>query len=204
MGRMPTTIAVDLDEVLGSFVEQLCAFHNERYGSCLSVSDFRSYQFWQVWGGTREEAQRKVYAFFDSHHFRQIPPIPNAKSALERLKQLGHRLFVVTSRQLVIEEETKRWLDAHYPGLFDGVRFGNHYANQGNPISKPELCRQIGASVIIDDCLEYAQQCAEAEMTVFLFDWDGRYPWNKVSPESGLHHRIQRITSWDDIVNSIP
>ena len=45
---MPRTIAVDLDEVLGKFVEPLCQFHNERYGTTLSESDFFSYAFADV------------------------------------------------------------------------------------------------------------------------------------------------------------
>ncbi len=33
----PLVVAVDLDEVLGSFVETLARFHNEVYGGCLTA-----------------------------------------------------------------------------------------------------------------------------------------------------------------------
>lgn len=42
------TIAVDLDEVLGAFVAALCTFHNEKYGTSLTVSDFFCYRFREV------------------------------------------------------------------------------------------------------------------------------------------------------------
>lgn len=45
---MAPLIAVDLDEVLGSFVAPLCEFHNETYGTSLKLSDFTSYRFCEV------------------------------------------------------------------------------------------------------------------------------------------------------------
>jgi len=109
----PLVVAVDLDEVLGLFVETLARFHNEVYGGCLTAGwegegqdrrgggsikrrdsskpshsfllppslppslppfpaseHFHSYDFVDVWGGTREEANEKVMAFFESSHFK--------------------------------------------------------------------------------------------------------------------------------------
>jgi hypothetical protein len=34
------------------------------------VADFHSYDFVDVWGGTREEANTKVLDFFESSHFK--------------------------------------------------------------------------------------------------------------------------------------
>lgn len=53
-------VAVDVDEVLGKFVSQLAAFHNEAYGTSLTLRDFHSYHFRDVWGGTDDEATTKV------------------------------------------------------------------------------------------------------------------------------------------------
>ena len=41
-------IAVDVDEVLGHFVPQLCAFHNNTHGTELTPDDFTSYYFHEV------------------------------------------------------------------------------------------------------------------------------------------------------------
>lgn len=41
-------VAVDVDEVLGYFVSQLCAFHNKNYGTELTPEDFTSYYFHEV------------------------------------------------------------------------------------------------------------------------------------------------------------
>lgn len=55
MGR---TVAVDLDEVLGFFIQQLCKFHNDEYGTNLSQSDFFSYTFADVSGTCNQRLHR--------------------------------------------------------------------------------------------------------------------------------------------------
>lgn len=57
---MAITVAVDVDEVLGAFVEALAEFHNVSYGTSLTAASFHSYQFSRVWGGTEEESAAKV------------------------------------------------------------------------------------------------------------------------------------------------
>ncbi len=42
------TIAIDLDEVLGFFIDPLCDFHNETYDTKLRRADFKSYTFADV------------------------------------------------------------------------------------------------------------------------------------------------------------
>ncbi len=55
--------------------------------------------------------------------------------------------MVVTSRQHIIQDVTLQWIDTHYPGLFDEVYFGNHFALTGTSRKKSEICRSIGAHV---------------------------------------------------------
>lgn len=43
------------------------------------------------------------------------------------------------------------------------------------------LCRDIGASVLIDDNPRYAVECATAGMHVLLYDWENSYPWSKTA-----------------------
>lgn len=54
-------IAVDVDEVLAYFMPALAKYHNETYGGVQLTSDsFTSYEFHNVWGGTKEETLSKV------------------------------------------------------------------------------------------------------------------------------------------------
>lgn len=125
--------------------------------------------------------------FFESPYFKeQIDPLPGAYEALLQLKQ-RYNLHIITSRQHKLEDITKKWIHTHFPDIFSELHFGNHYATEGKKRSKPEMCREIGAKLLIDDSLVYATQCVQAGIPVVLF---GNYAWNQTNSmlQSDYHH----------------
>lgn len=184
-------IAVDIDEVLAAFMPALVSFSNNVYGSQLTTENFNSYDFHEVWGGTREESINKMESFFISTYFKEtIGPVFGAVEAMSILKN-HFDLHVVTSRQFVIEDITRSWILKYFPNTFINIHFGNHYAREGGSISKPELCRRIGAQLLIDDSAKYANECAAVGLPVILF---GDYAWNRGLPVHSAH--ITRAPSW--------
>ncbi|KAJ1441081.1 hypothetical protein B484DRAFT_356963 [Ochromonadaceae sp. CCMP2298] len=184
-GKRKRVLAVDVDEVLAFFIPALAEFHNEVFGDDLphplTAESFASYDFCKIWGGTMEDSYVKMDAFFASAHYKeQIKPIPGALEVLQMLQQ-DFELHVVTSRQHKIEESTLLWINTHYPDIFTKVHFGNHYTRDGKSRSKPEMCREIGAVLLIDDSLIYAAQCEKEGVPVILF---GQYAWNQVYDEA--------------------
>lgn len=114
-------------------------------------------------------------AFFLSSHFvDKLQPIPHAFETLHKLKE-EYDLHIVTSRQFAIQDLTTKWVEQHFPGIFSKLHFGNHYSREGKVRSKPEICREIGAVLLIDDSLQYAMDCYKADIPVLLF---GEYAWN--------------------------
>ncbi len=111
--RPSRIVAVDIDEVLGHFVPQLCAFHNAKYGSSFQLSDFHSYNFWECGlGADRDDTTRICFEFFASEHFARMPVLPGAAAALTAMRNTHNvELVVVTSRQLDIEAATRTWLE---------------------------------------------------------------------------------------------
>lgn len=193
-------LAFDLDEVVGEFVAPLCSFHNEAFGTSLSIRDFHGYEFFRVWGGTAEESTVKVQAFFRSPWFlERIKPLPGAFEVLKEL-QLHFDLCIVTSRQLAIAEVTKKWVNEHMPGIFTAdigqpagepaILFGNAYGLSGPKQTKADLCRQLGRCIaLVDDQEKYAIDVGSSLLTdnpavkgekqpglVVLF---GDYKWQK-------------------------
>lgn len=155
----------------------------------------------QVWGGTHEESMEKVHSFFKTNYFKTIAVVPGALEGLASLKAKGYNLVVVTSRQTVIERETRDWLHHNFPeGTFSGVEFGNHWGRDGAKRSKGDICRQIGASAIIDDSLTYTSEVSSVGIQALLFDLDGSYPWNKIH---SLPSAVTRVTSWEMAVEKI-
>lgn len=191
------TVAVDIDEVLGSFLMALNTFIAEQYLRDHNISEFHVYDFTKVWQCSRAEADLRVHSFFKSKHFDEgILPIPGAYKALLQISSFCN-LCVVTSRQNIIKEETLAWIDRHYSGIFSEVHFGNHFALEGEARTKSDICRGVGAEVLIDDNPVYALDCARSGMEVLLFDFNNSYPWSKTQ---GLQHpSITRVHNWEEV-----
>lgn len=156
----------------------------------------------QVWGGDDKEAVKKVHEFFRTDYFKNMPVVPGAQQAVAKLREMGFDLVVVTSRQLVIEKDTREWLARNFPAsAFRDIAFGNHWGLEGRKIRKVDLCRELGAVMLIDDSLAYAEEIASAGMQALLFDLNGEYPWNSVKGE--LPSGITRVTSWSGVLEYV-
>ncbi|GAX75339.1 hypothetical protein CEUSTIGMA_g2784.t1 [Chlamydomonas eustigma] len=197
-GRTKLRIAVDVDEVLGRFVYTLNQFCRDKYGMEYDVKDYWIYEYAKIWKCSQDKSNEIVHEFFKSPHFSNgIPTIPGALETLTRLGE-SNDLVVVTSRQHVIQDATLEWIDRHYPGVFQEVYFGNHFALEGVSRKKSEICRSIGAGVLIDDNPSYALECAEEGMPVLLYDWKDEYPWSKLPPGKS-HPLITVVQDWAEV-----
>ncbi|KAL6606792.1 hypothetical protein ACP70R_042445 [Stipagrostis hirtigluma subsp. patula] len=197
-GAAKLVVAVDVDEVLGSFLAALNKFIADRYSWNHSVSEYHVYEFFKIWNCSRERANFLVHEFFTTHYFQDgIHPIPGARDALQNLSSFCS-LSVVTSRQDAIKSHTLEWIDKYYPGLFEQIHFGNHFALEGQSRPKSEICRSFGAQVLIDDNPRYAQECAEDGMRVLLFDYDNSYPWCKTGVDQ-LHPLVTKVHNWEEV-----
>ena len=206
-------VAIDVDEVLAHFLLGFCAYVNEVRGGDssssaggaaaappLSPSHFSSYHFSGALGVNDAEASQLVQAFFASRHFRELAPLAGAKEVLLKHAR-SFRFVVVTSRSLDIADATRAWLDAHFAGVFAlPPRFGCAYG-AGPRRPKSELCREVGAVLLVDDQVAYCREAAENGVArVALF---GQYAWNLLSDddEAALPGNCLRFSSWDEVSN---
>ncbi|KAF9615693.1 hypothetical protein IFM89_026108 [Coptis chinensis] len=191
-------VAVDVDEVLGNFVSALNKFIADRYSMNHSVSEYHVYEFFKIWNCSRDEADIRVHEFFKTSYFKKgILPIPGSQSALLKLSKFCN-LSIVTSRQNVIKDHTIEWIEDHYPGLFQEIHFGNHFALDGKSRPKSDICRSLGARVLIDDNPRYAIECANAGMRVLLFDYENSYPWSKTGSAT-VHPSVTKVHNWEEV-----
>ncbi|KAL0344974.1 UNVERIFIED_CONTAM: hypothetical protein Sradi_4328700 [Sesamum radiatum] len=124
-------------------------------------------------------ADIRVHEFFKTSYFKKgIYPIPGAQKALQNLSKFCNS-SIVTSRQNAIKDHTVEWIEKHYPGLFQEIHFGNHFALDGQSRPKSDICMSLGAKVLIDDNPRYAIECAEVGIKVLLFNYENSYPWCK-------------------------
>src|SRR3546814_539521 len=94
-----------------------------------------------------------------------------------------------------IQAITEHWIDKHFTGVFSQIHFGNPYSTSGVVRSKAEICKDIGACMLVDDSVRYAQNCQQQDIPVILF---GNYAWN-----AGNHGSLQRAHSWSEAVQMI-
>ncbi|XVE70793.1 hypothetical protein DITRI_Ditri10aG0099300 [Diplodiscus trichospermus] len=195
-------VAVDVDEVLGNFVSALNRFIADRYSLNHSVSEYHVYEFFKIWNCSRDEADIRVHEFFKTPYFKKgIHPIPGAQRAIHNLSRFCN-LSVVTSRQNVIKDHTIEWLEKHYPGLFQEIHFGNHFALDGESKPKSEICRLLGAKILIDDNPRYAVECAQVGIRVLLFDYENSYPWCKTE-SIDQHPLVTKVHNWEEAEEQI-
>ncbi|RRT42807.1 hypothetical protein B296_00023507 [Ensete ventricosum] len=97
-----------------------------------------------------------------------------------------------------IKDHTLEWIEKHYPGLFKEIHFGNHFALDGVSRPKSEICRSLGAHVLIDDNPKYALECAEVGIRVLLFDYHNSYPWCKAGSATS-HPMVTKVHNWQEV-----
>ncbi|PON39200.1 5'(3')-deoxyribonucleotidase [Trema orientale] len=226
--RDKVAVAVDVDEVLGNFVSALNRFIADRYSSNHSVSEYHVYEFFKIWNCSRDEgiicilaltdlhhsmivfvddgtfnlvfptSDIRVHEFFKTSYFKTgIHPLPGAQKALHKLSRFCN-LSVVTSRQNAIKDHTIEWIERHYPGLFQEIHFGNHFALDGVSRPKSDICRSLGAKFLIDDNPRYAIECAEVGIRVLLFDYENSYPWCKTD-SINQHPLVTKVHNWEEV-----
>ena len=60
--------------------------------------------------------------------------------------------------------------------LGEQIHFGNHYSKTHKAIPKSQLCKNINATLLVDDSLKYARDCASNGIPCIVF---GEYAWNR-------------------------
>lgn len=172
----------------------LIAYHNDHFGTKLRLEDYAEYELSKTWNCSPAESIERGYSFYRSSYMDKIKPVVGASIGIQYLRQKKHELAIITSRPHFIDGITKRWIEKHFPDQFTAIHHTNQFSHRHETkVKKSTVCRQLGIELILEDHLEYAFDCAEANIKVFLFTM----PWNK--KENNLHKNITRIHSWRDI-----
>lgn len=183
-------IGFDLDDVLLGFFDALHPYCNIRYGTDCQRNDLVSFDLPKLWGISKEEAIKRVADFYQSPEHWDAKPIDGAIEKIKKLKQ-HHKLHVITAKPEELKNKTLEWLDKHFPQMFDGIHFTNHYHGSGLKRTKGEVCRELNIEFFVDDFLENVNDVANSGIPALLFD----APWN----QGEIKSLVTRVYSWDEI-----
>jgi uncharacterized HAD superfamily protein len=195
---MKTKIAYDIDDVLLGFINPFLRFCNSNYHTSFRNRDIFSYQLEKSFGVSKEEKNRWIISFYKSDSFKHLPSLYGAKEAFELLKQ-NHDNIIVTSRLTYLDginmkEITKYSLEQNFKGNYSEIFYSaNHETNGKN---KAGICLEQKASLMIEDCLQYALECNNLGIPVLLMN----HPWNQADLKGTL---ITRVSGWKQALEEI-
>lgn len=191
-------IGIDFDDVVADSVKAIIMLHNNKYGTAFKKEEFISYRVEDVWGGTKEEWRIKLNEFFSTDHLVSLDPMAGSLLGISALKNYGHELYIVTGRSEQDIPATEMWLKMHFPEVFREVHYAQFVTKNdlGSKFrEKSEICKDNGIKLMIDDNPRVAKECAEAGISVLLFD----QPWNK----GDFPSNVERVYSWKEIVEKL-
>lgn len=190
---MTMKIGIDVDDVLAESMGHLVDFHNQKNGNDLKFEDVFSFNLSGVWNmETKEEMFNHILDFYKSPFFKKIEPFSNTKEIIFKLSKTN-QLAAITGRPTIIKNETILWLEKFYPNCFSEIHFSNHFPGEDKNLSKADFCLENGYELLIEDSGEFALECAQKGIKVFLFN----KPWNKGFT---LHANIIPVNTWEEIV----
>lgn len=185
------TIAVDLDDVLAQHAVAFIQFSNERYGTNLEPHEYDD-EWENLWGKTEwDEIMRRADGFHTHERTLSYGKIEEASPVLAALKQ-KYRLVIVTARPKHLIATTHEWLALHHADIFDEVHFVPIW-EPDNKVTKADICKQIGATFLIDDSIKHCNIAAEGGIHPLLF---GGYQWwsrHIIDP------RITKVANWQQV-----
>lgn len=192
--KIKLKIGVDIDEVIVNQLEQVIAFYYSKTGKYVPLDNFFSYNWWEVWGVSKDEAIKIDKDFKASSYFENLSLIEGAREAILKLS-LSHEVFFITSRSLLFKDKTENFIKKNFPNNQFEIIFSSDFHIENPGKTKSDLCKELNLNFLIEDNSEYALQSAKEGIKVFLLN----KPWNK-----GVSHKnLFRVKDWGEILEKI-
>jgi uncharacterized HAD superfamily protein len=188
-------IAVDIDEVLADTLNHFIFLYNQKFKTSFQRDDFYNFNWWEILGLAREEFVEIFTRMVTQGFFSELAVIAGARKGIRSLQE-KYQLVIVTGRPKIVAAETRAWLDKHFPKAFTRIYFTREVVMGPILRDKDEICQILGVDLIIEDEFDFAENCAEKNIPVLLFN----KPWNR---KDQVPSRITRVYSWEDILKEI-
>ncbi len=190
-------IAIDIDDVIASSTEALRLLVNERFNASLEPEHYRvAGEYWGYYERVWQEHGVATDIDYDAVQSEMVvdqshvPLLPGASFAIGQLSK-KYDIALVTARNFTWEKATLEWLEEHFGDVFIGVHFaGNKHRTTDK--TKGELCKDVGAFLLIDDNADHCRSALAAGLDAILF---GDYGWQH-NKKDGLTNCID----WPEVL----
>lgn len=188
---------IDLDGVCFDW-QYFVDWHNRIYGTSFTKKEFLSPDFLSKYGISPKAWDRVVSKMYKTVGTRNLPPAQGAVVGVKQLSKIG-RTLAITARPPWAHDDTIHWLRANFNRtLYRDFKFtkNRHIISQTEHLpTKLEVCISEGVDYLFEDDINYSLPCAEKDVKVLLFDYQG--------DKSGLHGNIHPVYSWPEAVAKV-
>lgn len=189
-------IAVDVDEVLAANAPSFITYSNRQWNLNLTIDDY--HEHWaELWGVDHEETLRRASQYNASESIAEMAHIAEAEGVLRSLAE-RYELVITTARRQEVSQVTRQWIDAYFSGIFRDIHHVNIWDTEqpdAHTYTKAEVCKQIGASYLIDDQSKHCNAAQLAGVQAILY---GNYPWNR---SDEIVEGVVRCANWYEILD---
>ena len=96
-------VAIDIDEVLVSFVRPMAKFR----GYKMPTTQKYPYVYKDMFNITETESRTMVHDFYESEAFAKLKPIPGVCKQMGHLRKHADKMYIVTGRQSYARDQTE-------------------------------------------------------------------------------------------------
>ena len=167
-------VAIDIDEVLVSFVKPMAKFR----GYKMPTTKKYEYVYKDMFNISELESRNMVHDFYESEAFAKLKPIKGTCKQMGHLRDYADKMYIVTGRQDYARDQTEKWLRYWFPNTFDDLIMTNSYTD--HEIEKHEICRSLALDSIIDDSFDVCTKCNRIGIDAYnIIGYGGNitYPW---------------------------
>lgn len=125
--------------------------------------------------------------FVDDNFHKLIPTLKPKEGAVEvinKLKQDGHEIIIVTARSSAKPNQNIDFLNSYnipFDKFYEGIK------------DKGELSKKENIDVLIDDSYKHYQQCQRENIRAILFD----------APYNRKYEECERVTNWNEVYDIV-
>lgn len=182
-------IAVDCDDVLVRTTPFFVSAYNEKYSTDVVLADARKADG-ESWGGVADDIVIERWRdLMNTDGYKGLRPDAVEVMVLHELAK-HHELHLVTARHEKERDFTQVMLDTALEGVFTSMEF------VGWTGSKGEVCKRLGADVLIDDNAEHLHDSLAQGLPAGGAILFGDYPWNS---DNHRHDQLVHCLDWPEV-----
>ena len=187
LSRERPLVLIDVDEVLGLFMQGFGDFLAARHGLEMRIDRFALFQNIYRPGATEHldiAEGRKLYDAFFGAHCHEIEPAPGAVAALDRLAKHAE-ILILSNAPAQAERLRNEWLAMHrvtYPLVLNSGAKG--------PISAGLIAQTPHPTAFVDDLLPNLDSVADHAPATTTFQHVADLRLRPYAPRSERHPRI--------------